>query len=313
MQTLKLPKKTEHAVRWLLATLRGETGPGTEFPVPLRHLLFKGGRGSAKSHTVARIVAQVIKALGVRCLCARETQKSIDESVKQLLEDCISELGYSDDFDKLRLTTRCKNGGEAIYAGLRQQDVNKLKSTERIKLAWCEEAHVLSEHSLDVLSPTIREQNSVIIYTYNPELDDDPVHERYAIEPQDDVCVVTLNWRDNPWFPEVLEKERQRDYERDKTPGKYKYHWIWEGHTLPAVEGAIFANEMQRFEEEGRIIPLDYDPRGKVHVIMDLGYGVMTAILVQKFASTVQLIGYKEMTHSTYHDLTLELQKHEYR
>ena len=313
MDSLRLPGKTKHAVKWLFATLQGQAGPGTPYPVPLRHLLFKGGRGSAKSHTVARIIAQVIKALGVRCLCARETQKSIDESVKQLLEDCIHDLGYDEDFDKQKLITQCKNGGQAIYAGLRQQDVNKLKSLERIQLAWCEEAHVLSEHSLDVLAPTIRQENSVIIYSYNPELDDDPVHARFATEPQDDVCVVTLNYRDNPWFPEVLERERQRDYDRDKTPGKYKYHWIWEGHTLPAVEGAIFANEVSRFEDEGRIMPLDYDPKGRVHVVMDLGYGVMTAALVQKFASTVQFIGYYELTHSTYHDLTLELQKLPYR
>ena len=87
----------------------------------------------------------------------------------------------------------------------------------------------------------------------------------------------------------------------------------WIGHTLPAVEGAIFANEVARLHERGRIMPLDYDTRGKVHVVMDLGYGVMTAILVQKFASTVQIIGYYELTHSTYHDLTLKLNQHNYR
>jgi phage terminase large subunit len=311
--TLKLPKKTEHAVRWLIATLEGKTGPGTDYPVPLRHLLFKGGRGSAKSHTVGRIVINVVKALGVRALCTRETMKSIEESVYTLLSDCITELGYDDDFDKKKTTLDCKNGGNMIFAGLRQQDVAKLKSTEKIQLAWCEEAHVLSEHSLEVLTPTIREENSVIIYSYNPELDDDPVHARFALDPQPDVCVVTLNWRDNPWFPRVLERERQRTYDRDKTDGKYKYNWIWEGHTLPAVEGAIFANEVAKLHEQGRIIPLEYDPKGQVHVVMDLGYGVMTAMLVQKFASTVQVIGYYEMYHSTYHDLTQVLEKLDYR
>lgn len=312
-QYLDLPPKTRDAVHWLIATLQGQTGPGTPYPVPLRHLLFKGGRGSGKSHTVARLIAHIIKALGVRCLCTRETQKSIEESVYQLLCDVITDLEYDGDFRKLKTRIDCVNGGQALFAGLRQQDVAKLKSTEKIKLCWCEEAHVLSEHSLEVLTPTIREENSVIIYTYNPELDDDPVHKRFALDPQPDVCVVTMNYSDNPWFPEVLEKERQRTYETDQTPGKYKYHWIWEGHTLPAVEGAIFANEVRRLEEEGRVMPLDYDPKGKVHVVMDLGYGVMTAILVQKFASTVQIIGYRELTHSTYHDLTMDLQKLPYR
>jgi phage terminase large subunit len=310
---LQLPKKTEHAVHWLVATLQGQTGPGTEYPVPLRHLLFKGGRGSAKSHTVARIITNVVKALGVRVLCTRETQKSIEESVHQLLSDVVQELGYESEFDIKKTTIDHKDGGSFLFAGLRQQDVAKLKSTEKIQLAWCEEAHVLSEHSLEVLSPTIREENSVIIYTYNPELEDDPVHSRYALDPQPDVCVVTLNWRDNPWFPKVLEAERLRTYDRDKTKGRYKYNWIWEGHTLPAVEGAIFANEVAKLHEDRRIMPLDYDRKGLVHVVMDLGYGVMTAMLVQKFASTVQVIGYYELTHSTYHDLTMILEKLEYR
>ena len=171
----------------------------------------------------------------------------------------------------------------------------------------------MSEKSLDVLAPTIREENSVIIYTYNPELEDDPVHARYTLNPAPDVCVVHLNWRDNKWFPKVLEGERQRTFDADKTEGKVKYTWIWEGKTLPAVEGAIFAAEVARMQEQGRVRLLDYDPKGLVHVVMDLGYGVMTALLVQKFASTVQVIGYKELTHSTYHDLTLELQKLPYR
>ncbi len=312
-KTLQIPRKTEHAVKWLVATLNGECGEGQEFPVPLRHLLFKGGRGSAKSHTVARILTNIAKAMGVRILCTRETQKSIEESVYQLLADVIDELGYADDFHKTKTTINGHNGGGFLFAGLRQQDVAKLKSTEKIQVCWCEEAHVLSEHSLEVLTPTIREEHSVIIYTYNPELDDDPVHARFALDPQPDVCVVTLNWRDNPWFPDVLKRERERTWERDKTETKYRYNWIWEGETLPAVEGAIFANEVSRLHENGRIMPLEYDPKGLVHVIMDLGYGVMTAKLVQKFASTVQVIGYYELMHSTYHDLTRVLEPLNYR
>ena len=304
LSTLKIPRKCEHAVRWLTATLEGKTGKGTDFPVPLRHLLLKGGRGSAKSHTAARIIAQVVKALGVRALCTRETQKSIEESVYQLLSDVITDLGYDADFAKKKTTIECANGGSFLFAGLRQQDVAKLKSTEKIQICWCEEAHVLSEHSLEVLTPTIREEDSVIIYTYNPELDDDPVHERFALDPQEDVCVVTLNWRDNPWFPKVLERERQRTYDRDKTDGRYRYNWIWEGHTLPAVEGAIFANEVARFQEEGRILPLEYDSRGRVHGVMDLGWGVMTMALWQRFASTMQCIAYYEESHMTYAQLT---------
>ena len=312
--SLQIPQKLERAVRWLLATIQGECGPDhPEFKVPLRHLVIKGGRGSAKSHSVGRIILNICRNMAVRALCTRETQKSIEESVYQLLIDCIEDLGYGDFYQTLKTHINGSNGSAMLFAGLRSQDINKLKSTERIMIAWVEEAHVVTEKSLDVLAPTIREENSVIIYTYNPELDDDPVHARYALKPMDDVCVVEMNWRDNPWFPAVLDKERRRAYENDQTEGKVKYNWVWEGKTLPAVEGAIFAAEIARLQENGRVIPLDYDPKGKVHVIMDLGYGVMTAILAQKFASTVQIIGYRQMTHSTYHDLTVELEKLPYR
>jgi len=322
--TLWLPKALEGAVRWLVATLENKAGPGKvwidtanrkeyTWDAPLRHLVIKGGRGSGKSHSVARILDNIGVNMPVRMLCTRETQKSIEESVYMLLTDVIAELGHSEHYDIKKTTIDGSNGSCFLFAGLRQQDIAKLKSTERIKLAWCEESHVLSEKSLDVLTPTIREENSVIIYTYNPELEDDPVHARFALDPQPDVCVVTMNYRDNPWFPEVLEKERQRTYRMDKSEGKVKYNWIWEGHCLPAVEGAIFTAEIARLKEQGRIRPLDYDPRGLVHVVMDLGYGVMAAILVQKFASTVQVIGYHELYHSTYHDLTMELEPLKYR
>ena len=296
-----------------MATLQDECGPGQDFEIPLRHLIFKGGRGSGKSHTAARIVVNIVKAMGIRALCTRETQKSIEESVYQLLNDVIDDLGYDESFVSTKTTIDSDNGGNILFAGLRQQDVAKLKSTERIQLCWCEEAHVLSEKSLDVLTPTIREENSVIIYTYNPELEDDPVHARFALDPQPDVCVVHMNWRDNKWFPHVLEGERKRSFEQDKSPGQIKYNWIWEGACLPAVEGAIYSLEVARLLEEGRVRPLDHDSSGLTYGVMDLGWGVMAMTIVQRFASTVQIIGYKEWTHTTYEQATKELEALDYR
>lgn len=305
---VRLPPKLKHATKWLIATLEGRCGPGKEYPTPLRHLVIKGGRGSAKSHSVARMIVNICVNMNIRVLCTRETQKSIEESVYQLLADVVDELDFNDHYTKLKTHINGANGSSILFAGLRSQDINKLKSTERILLAWVEEAHVVTERSLEVLSPTIREENSVIIYTYNPELDDDPVHARYALKPQDDVCVVELNWRDNPWFPEVLRKEKDRTYELDETEGKVKYNWIWEGKTLPAVEGAIFAGEVATFQEQHRFRPIDHDPMGRVHGIMDLGYGVMTMTLVQRFGNTVNFIGYREWRNSTYDRITKELQ-----
>jgi len=307
---LDLPPKLEHAVHWLIATIGGECGLGQEFEIPLRHLVIKGGRGSAKSHSVARMLVNIGVNMPVRMLCTRETQKSIDESVYQLLSDVIEELDYDGFYDQKLKTIDGASGSQFLFAGLRTQDVAKLKSTERILIAWVEEAHVISSKSLQVLTPTIREENSVIVYTYNPELDDDPVNEEIAMEPSDDTCVVELNWRDNPWFPKVLEGERLRSFNKDKTPDKHIYNWIWEGKTLPAVHGAIFANEVARFRSEGRFLTLDHDAKGLVHIVMDLGYGVTTMALWQRFASTMQCFDYYEFYNCKYSQMSAVVRRH---
>ena len=102
--TLWLPGKLRYAVKWLIATIDGECGPGKEFEVPLRHLILKGGRGSGKSHSVARILVQIGVLRAVRMLCTRETQKSIEESVYQLLIDTIAELEYESLYNMKKTT-----------------------------------------------------------------------------------------------------------------------------------------------------------------------------------------------------------------
>ena len=143
--------------------------------------------------------------------------------------------------------------------------------------------------------------------TFNPELVDDPTYERFITKPPADSHVIKMNYTDNPWFNKVLDQERLEDYERDTTPDKHVYRHTWEGITLPAVEGAIFANEVSKLFEQNRVRPLDYDPMGLVHVIMDLGWGVMTAALVQRFGNTINFIGYHEYVNRTYDQMTTDL------
>jgi hypothetical protein len=57
------------------------------------------------------------------------------------------------------------------------------------------------------------------------------------------------NWRDNPWFPTVLEEERQFDLSR--YPDRYSH--VWEGDYAKAFEGAYFARELAVARQQGRI------------------------------------------------------------
>lgn len=246
-------------------------------------------------------------------LCTREIQRTIKESVHYALRRQIELLGIESFYTVNDNSIKGKNGTEFIFAGLRDMDAAKLKSMEGVTRVWVAEAHVISDKSWQVLLPTIREDQSEIWIEFNPELDTDPTWVRFIENERPNSVIIPMSYRDNPWFPDVLEDERRTDYELDKTPGKVDYRWIWEGQCRPAVKGAVFANEVAALYAENRVRPLDYDSSGVVHVVMDLGYGVMAAVLVQKFASTVQIIGYYELQRSTYHDLTLELRKLKYR
>ncbi len=272
-----------------------------------RYVVLYGGRGSGKSWNTARILLNVGRHIPLRVLCTREIQKTIAESVHQLLVEQISAMGFESFYEVTKDTIRGKNGTDFIFSGLRQQDITKLKSLEGVDVAWVEEGQVTSEKSLDVLIPTIRKKDSMIWVTFNPELEDDPVYKRFIVQRPPNALCLKVNYNDNTFFPDVLESERAYLESIDESPGQAKYQNIWEGECLPAVEGAIFAHEIAQLYDQGRFRLLDHDPKGKVYGVMDLGWGVSTMVLAQRFASTVQIIGYYEWMNRTYADISREL------
>jgi phage terminase large subunit len=278
-----------------------------------------GGRGSGKTVSFAKMLILLAYTFpGMRILCTREIQKTIRESVHQVLCDEIKVLGLEEFFKISHEGIVGLNESEFIFAGIRQMDITKLKSLHNVHIAWVEEAQVVTDKSWQVLIPTIRGEHplfgkSEIWSSFNPELDTDPTYVRLVEESPPDSYIVKINHSDNPWFPEVLEDERKYLLKTDKSHGQATYKHVWEGMCLPAVEGAIFANEVARLYEEGRVRLLDYDPKGLVHGVMDLGWGVSTMILAQRFASTVQIIGYYEWTHTTYEQMTKDLEPLDYR
>lgn len=276
---------------------------------PKRYNTLYGGRGSTKSWTVARILSLNGYLEPRRILCARETQRSLKESVYQLLLDQIKALGLDGFYKGTKDSIVGLNGTQFLFHGVRTEDVTKIKSLEGVDDCWVEEAHALSAKSWRILVPTIRKEASRFYITFNPELVDDPTYERFITKPPKDSHTIKMNYMDNPWFSDVLEQERLEDYERDTTPDKHVYKHTWEGLTLPAVEGAIFANEVAKLFEDHRVRAIDYDPMGKVYGIMDLGWGVMTMVLAQRFGNTVNIIGYHEWVNKTYDQITVELHK----
>jgi len=283
-----------------------------EFPQKLRFLFephrYKcayGGRGGAKSWGFARALLIQGAEKPLRILCTREVQKSIKESVHSLLSDQIQSLGLGAFYDVLDNEIRGKNGTVFLFAGLASHTVESIKSYEGVDRCWVEEAKAVSDRSWRILTPTIRKPGSEIWISFNAELDDDPAYVRFVINPPPDCVTVKINHSDNPWFPEVLEQERLH---AKATLPKADYENIWEGACLPAVQGAIYADQLAASIEQGRICPVPYDPALKVHVVWDLGWNdSMFLILVQKHLSTLRVIETIEDDHKTYDWFSAEL------
>lgn len=238
-----------------------------------------------------------------RWLCTREVQKTIQQSVHQLLSDQVTALGLGDHYQILQNEIRGKNGSAFYFAGLSDQTAASLKSYEGLDGVWIEEGQDTTNRSLDILIPTIRKEGSEIWITYNPQLESDPIHARFTLNPPPDCVNVEMNYTDNQWFPAVLEKERQF---AQKTMKPEVYAHIWEGKCKPAVEGAIYFDQMAQAEK--RIGNCPHDPLLKTHAVWDLGFNdSMSIILAQKLSSEIRIIHYIEGTQRTLADYSAEL------
>lgn len=274
-----------------------------------RYYVAYGGRGSGKSWSFAR--AAILQAIEqpLRVLCAREIQRTIADSVHRLLCDQIEKLNAGAYFTVLDSAIRGINGAEFLYTGLRGIDAAKIKSYEGVDLVWCEEAQAISKKSWEILIPTIRAEQSEIWATFNPELDTDDTYQRFVAHPPENAWVQRVTWADNPWFPSVLEAERVSLKKRDPV----EYEHVWEGRPRTVVEGAIYAAEVMAMIEGGRVRPVPYDPRLKVHTIWDLGWNDQTSIIfAQRVVSEVRIIDYEEASFLRYDQWARKIQDKPY-
>lgn len=289
-----------------------------EFPAKLRPLfeprrykVMHGGRGGAKSWGVARALIIQSAETPLRILCAREIQKSMKDSVHRLLKDQIEAMGYSHFFEVLDTEIRGKNGSLILFTGLQSHTVDSIKSFEGVDRVWVEEAHGVSKKSWDTLIPTIRKADSEIWLTLNPDMDTDETWVRFCATPSPDTWVCEINWRDNPWFPDVLAREREKAQE---TMPADDYEHIWEGKPKRVAAGAIYRHEIEGLFTDGRVCNVPYDPLLPVNTVWDLGWNdAMTIILVQRTPTTVNVIDYIEDSNRTYAWYVAELDKRPYR
>jgi len=204
---------------------------------PRRYKGARGGRGSGKSWFFAQeAVVRCAAYPDTSVVCIREVQKSIKLSSKRLIENTIQKLEVSHLFDVLASEIRCKNGkGLIVFQGMQDHTSDSIKSLEDFQIAWVEEAQSISERSLRLLRPTMR-SGSELWFSWNPELDDDPIEQLFA-QPDDGMVVVDVNYWDNPFFPQELREEMERD-KRLYSPQMWEH--IWEGKYITGDMGEVF-------------------------------------------------------------------------
>ena len=278
---------------------------------PRRYKVMHGGRGGGKSWAVAAALLVLAADRPLRILCAREVQKSMRDSVHRLLKDTIVRLGLQGFYEVLDTEIRGANSSMFLFSGLQSHTVDSIKSFEGVDIVWVEEAHGVSKKSWDVLIPTIRKDGSEIWMTLNPDMDTDETYQRFIAAPSPDTWVCEINWRDNPWFPEVLNQERLK---AKRSMLEEDYEHIWEGKPRTVAEGAIYRHEIQALYAESRVARVPYDPTLPVHTVWDLGWNdAMTIGFVQRGPMDVRIIDYIEDSHRTLDWYVAQIEKRPYR
>ena len=223
-----------------------------ELVAPHRYKSYWGGRGGSKSWAFARILVSIATQRKLRILCTRELQSSIKESVHRLLSDQIELLGLSHLYTIQRDSITSNIGSEFLFKGLRF-NIQEIKSLEGVNICWVEEAQSVSEDSWTILIPTIRKEGSEIWLSWNTGEEKDPTYKRFVEnlpkpgeEEFDDYISKKVSWRDNPYFPITLERERK--YLERVDPDAYLH--VWEGFPLKMSEAVIFRNKyiIEEFE-----------------------------------------------------------------
>ena len=264
---------------------------------PARYKAAFGGRGGAKSHFFAEQIVIRCYARRARVVCIREVQVTIRDSIRQLIVDKINRLGLGWAFEILTTEIRGREGTPAegaliIFRGMQDYNAHNIKSLEDFDIAFVEEAQTLSAQSLRLLRPTIRKDGSELWFAWNPRYETDAVDEFFRGKaPPKNAVIIPINWSDNPWFNEVLQAEKNADFEADPDMAEH----VWNGGYEKITEAQYYARQIFAAEKEGRIGYFPHDPNYPVMTSWDIGVDDYTSVwFFQHIHPYVHVIDYFE-------------------
>lgn len=266
----------------------------------------RGGRGSAKTRSFAKMVAVRGYMYGMaditgQLLCGRQFMNSLEDSSLEECKRAIEEEPFLRSWYEIGdkyIKSKCGRI-HFSFAGL-DRNIASIKSKGRILLCWVDEAEPVTDEAFSILIPTLREEgegwNAELWVTWNPKRKNAAVETRFAQSDDPRIKIVELNWRDNPKFPAKLERERQRDLR--ERPDQYDH--IWEGGYAMVLEGAYYAKSLAEAKLQGRIGRVAPDPLMTIRLYADIGG---TGARADAFAMwAAQFIG-KEIRVLTYYEV----------
>jgi phage terminase large subunit len=262
----------------------------------VRYKAAYGGRGSGKSHFFGELLVETCQAeRGTSAVCIREAQRTLAQSSKRLIESKIAALGLGHQFKIFSDKIETPGDGLIIFRGMQDHTADSIKSLEGFKIAWVDEAQNLSARSLSLLRPTIRDKGSQLWASWNPRRRSDSIDDFFRAKSPAGAIVVSANWRDNPWFPSVLEDERKLDL--SLYPDRYEH--VWEGDYVRAFEGAYFAQMLNEARAQGRIGKVSADPLLPLRAFIDIGGSgasadAFTIWIVQWVGNEIRVLDYYE-------------------
>lgn len=232
-----------------------------------------GGRGSAKTRTFAKMTAvrgymwSQAGADGI-ILCGRQFMNSLDESSLEEIKAAIrDEPWLRDHYDVGEKYVRTNDRRIAYrFSGL-DRNIDSIKSKSRIRLCWVDEAEPVTEEAWMKLIPTLREEDSELWVTWNRERKKSATNLRFGFSSDPRTKIVEINWRDNPWFPEILNRVRLKD--KAERPDQYDH--VWEGAFKTVIEGAYYAKQITAAREQNRITTVSEDPLFAIRIHCDIG------------------------------------------
>lgn len=204
------------------------------------YYVFYGGRGGGKSENVALSLVAMGTTKKLRILCIRESQASLSESVKSLIEKWIGILNLHNFYKITTSTIVGKNGTEFLFMGMRSHTAVNVKSVADINITWIEEAEAFSKRSWELLVPSvIRTKDPKIIITFNPYRDDDIIYSEFITNtPPANSFIKLINYYDNPFFKDSELDKVRRDDEQRLPKSEYEHKWL--GKLVQRSEDSLF-------------------------------------------------------------------------